>query len=826
MNDQEQVFSLANLEWHSILRDIRRYAWMIVMAMVTAAMGAYVALHLIIQPTFTSSATIVVTAKTNSDSAYSDLRMSSAMTSVFTQVLGSDLLQEKVAEDMGVLEFPGKLKVEVIPETNLLEISTTAHSPQGAFDLMQSVIKVYPTISDYIYSNAMLDVISHPTMPEEATNFIEDSIVVELSILGGLLLMTMLIALMSFLKDTVKTETAFHNKVDAKLMAVIHHENKYVSVRSFLGKKNKSSILLNNPLVSFSFVETFHKICTKIEYASVNQGCRSILVTGVTENEGKSTVASNIALSLAQKGFAVALIDADFRKPAQFKIFEKEVPPDQEIGICLLGGCRDVRRIAYYDEKTGIYMIFGTKKYSNSAEMSASESMAKLLEQCKEFADFIILDTPPMMLVADTEGLNDLVDASILVVRQDVPYTSDINDAVDVLRQSKGTFLGCIFNDVPVTSVMPVTSYGHYDHYGKYGRYGYGQYGKYDRKSSAATEKGVETANALGGNTHSQHSTKRAVASNVFNQTSGYRDWDDKMRESIAAEEKKTSRSRSDSQERPEPSRASRNNSGDRAVKSSSRTSPKLPVSTDAETEHTAPGGGVDWTEYMVNANGSRSSSRSEGEPAARKASARGSASRREADIPDYRGQRQTDENRYGTTRAESAKPETGGEETSANPFDQRFFSSTSWGMPSSVAAKTPSADAGSKTQGRPSLLAQMQAQAAEPPSQGSPSSQPPQPPQPLARETLTTSSSGRPSVTSSESTWTPKNPPIYYTPEAAARRAAAVGGAQQSTAQGTPQSGGQRGASAADLELDLSMLGSRKNARRSDNTGNDREGR
>lgn len=52
------------------------------------------------------------------------------------------------------------------------------------------------------------------------------------------------------------------------------------------------------------------------------------------------------------------------------------------------------------------------------------------------------------------------------------------------------------------------------------------------------------------------------------------------------------------------------------------------------------------------------------------------------------------------------------------------------------------------------------------------------------------------------------------------------MGGAQQSTAQGTPQSGGQRGASAADLELDLSMLGSRKNARRSDNTGNDREGR
>lgn len=539
MNEQEQVFSLDNLEWHSIFRDIRRNAWMIVMAMLTAAMGSYVALHLIIRPTFTSSATIVVSAKTNSDSAYSDLRMSSAMTNAFTEVLGSDLLKEKVAEDLGVLEFPGKLKVEVIPETNLLALSTTAYSPQEAFDLMQSVIRVYPTISDYVYSNAMLDVISHPAMPEEATNFVPDGIVIQLSVLASLILMTLLLGLMSFLKDTVKTETAFRNKVDAKLMAVVHHEKKYAAVHSALfGKKDKSSILISNPIVSFSFVETFHKICTKIEYASVNQGCHSILVTGVTENEGKSTVASNIALSLAQKGYAVALIDADFRKPAQYKIFEKEVPPDQEVGICLLGGCRDARRIAYYDEKTGIYMLFGTKKYSNSAELSASEAMSKMLEQCKEFVDFVILDTPPMMLVADTEGLNDLVDASVLVVRQDVPFTSDINDAADVLRQSKGVFLGCIFNDAPVTSVLPAAGYGHYDHYGHYGKYGYGygKYGKYGKGSSAATEQGVAVASALGGNSHSQHSAKRAVASNVFNQTSGYRDWDDKMRESVEAE--------------------------------------------------------------------------------------------------------------------------------------------------------------------------------------------------------------------------------------------------------------------------------------------------
>lgn len=566
MNEQEQVFSLANLEWHSIFRDIRRYAWMIVMAMITAAMGSYVALHLIIRPTFTSTATIVVSAKTNSDSAYSDLRMSTAMTSAFTEVLGSELLQEKVALDLGVLEFPGKLKVEVIPETNLLDVSATAHSPQEAFDLMQSVIRVYPTISDYIYSNAMLDVISHPTMPEEATNFVEDSIVIELAVLAALVLMTLLIGLMSFLKDTVKTETAFRNKVDAKLMAVVHHENKYVSMRSWIGKKNKSSILISNPIISFSFVETFHKICTKIEYASVNQGCHSILVTGVTENEGKSTIASNIALSLAQKGYAVALIDADFRKPAQFKIFEKEVPPDQEVGICLLGGCRDVRRIAYYDEKTGIYMLFGTKKYSNSAELSASEAMAKMLEQCEEFVDFVILDTPPMMLVADTEGLNDLVDASVLVVRQDIAYTSDINDAADVLRQSKGVFLGCIFNDAPATSVLPVTSYGHYDHYGKYGKYGYGygHYGKYGKGSSAATEQGVAVASALGGNSHSQHSAKRAVASNLFNQTSGYRDWDDKMKEAMESEDSRSSKSsRSSSKRSSKPSQSTSSSSTD-----------------------------------------------------------------------------------------------------------------------------------------------------------------------------------------------------------------------------------------------------------------------
>ena len=111
--------------------------------------------------------------------------------------------------------------------------------------------------------------------------------------------------------------------------------------------------------------------------------------------------------------------------------------------------------------------------------------MTRLLEVVRKAFDYIIIDSPPMSLMADAEVLADRSDMSILVVNYDRVLAQDLNDAIDSLRDCRSHFAGCILNQVHTLpgqrrSVVGYGGYGRYGHYGKYGKYGkYGHYGAY-----------------------------------------------------------------------------------------------------------------------------------------------------------------------------------------------------------------------------------------------------------------------------------------------------------------------------------------------------------
>ena len=115
--------------------------------------------------------------------------------------------------------------------------------------------------------------------------------------------------------------------------------------------------------------------------------------------------------------------------------------------------------------------------------------MAKLLDVVKKYFDFIIVDSPPMSLMADAEVFADLCDMSVLVVNYDMVLAQDLNDAIDSLRDCRGSFAGCILNMVRTLpgSRRVIGGYGGYGRYGSYGRYGrYGKYGSYGRYGESA----------------------------------------------------------------------------------------------------------------------------------------------------------------------------------------------------------------------------------------------------------------------------------------------------------------------------------------------------
>ena len=225
-------------------------------------------------------------------------------------------------------------------------------------------------------------------------------------------------------------------------------------------------MLIQNPLRSFAYVESSKMAAYRVRSYMDKVDAKVLLVTSVMENEGKSTVAANLALSLAQEGSRVMLIDCDFRKPAQYKIFNVRDNEETDLGDVLINHASTEKIIRNWNN-SGLYMILN-KTSSNAIEtLLKSMTLKQIIAFCREKMDYVVIDTSPLALVADTEELAQMTDASVLVVRQDTVLTKDINDAIDILNNTRGKVLGCILNGVTSQNMAGSGHYGYGGHYGK-----------------------------------------------------------------------------------------------------------------------------------------------------------------------------------------------------------------------------------------------------------------------------------------------------------------------------------------------------------------------
>lgn len=151
-------------------------------------------------------------------------------------------------------------------------------------------------------------------------------------------------------------------------------------------------------------------------------------------------------------------MDADLRKPAVVKVFDKQSSFNgKEFGEYLLGR-ETLEDTLFYDKATGLYMLLGTKNYDASPEMLSSEAMKQVLKMARSELDYVIIDTEPMLLTSDAETLAEYVDASLLVIREDVIRTRDLNDLINILNRSGSELLGCIYNDASKVSADRATA--------------------------------------------------------------------------------------------------------------------------------------------------------------------------------------------------------------------------------------------------------------------------------------------------------------------------------------------------------------------------------
>ena len=317
-----------------------------------------------------------------------------------------------------------------------------------------------------------LDVLRRPTVPVAPSNSSGAMHAAKLCGIAAALAAAVYLAVRAYLRDTVKSEADVEQKLDTRLLATVRHEKKYKTLRAQLRFRNrKTSILITNPTTGFAFVETFKRLRTRVDYLLRRAQGKTVMVTSLLEDEGKSTVAVNLALAMARRHKNVLLIDLDLKKPALYKLLDCQQEKFFPLEIYLAKG-GSVDALIRHDAARGIDTILGRKGAGSAADLLGSDRLRDLLAQMRERMDIIIVDTPPMSAGGDAERIADLVDAAILVVRQDQAPVRTLNDCIDVLRRSNAEVLGCVFNNAYAASIGDRQSYGYgYGH--DYG-YGYG----------------------------------------------------------------------------------------------------------------------------------------------------------------------------------------------------------------------------------------------------------------------------------------------------------------------------------------------------------------
>lgn len=433
-------------------------------------------------PTYTSNTTFVVSNKTvdlsgDTDSlTLSDISASTALANTFKYVLLSDEAMRSIIDtcnlNMSIERLKNCISVTPVSSTNILEMEVVTTDAILSRNISNGIIRYYPDVLERTLKSASLEVLNPPRVAQQADSYHGSLVYPALGFLVAVFFSMMFVYLRLIFHETITDVSELSGKLELGVLATIPKIK-----LTGKGKKQKKELFITDKTNGFTFTESFKALRTKVEMLAEKKGYKSFVVTSCLEDEGKTTVAVNLAIALAGNGKKVLLIDGDLRKPSLCQYFGlTDSPAALGMRRVLLGAADYMTSIAHV-ERYGISALLNDTEFLDSSELLSSARIKDMIAKVSGQYDYVIIDSSPASVLTDSVVITSYTDAVLLVLRQDYASVQLAESVVQSVSENKAELIGCIF------TMVDDRHFGYPYHgswnYGKYGKYG--KYSKYEK---------------------------------------------------------------------------------------------------------------------------------------------------------------------------------------------------------------------------------------------------------------------------------------------------------------------------------------------------------
>lgn len=423
----------------------------------------------VVVPEYESLTTLILTKSNNTENntiTGNDVTLNQQLVATYTELIKTNNIIREVLknlEDINIEEetLRNNITVRLVTSTQLIEISVKNSDPKIAKDLTNEIAKVFIEKAKDIYKLDNLQIVDKAKEEEQPYNINYKKNIIFFGMIG-FIVSAGFVFIRSLLDTTIKKSEEAEKRLGLTVLASIpqyHYELKQQ------GNENKKELMISqNPKSPIS--EIFRTLRTNLQFMTSNQGMKTLLVTSSVPGEGKSWVSANLAISFANEGKKVALIDSDMRKGRLHEIFEIERKPGLSnylSGISEIENKEDM--MAYFQTTSinGVYVMSTGDIPPNPSELLGLEKMQEFLTKLKNTFDMVIFDGTPALLVTDSIILAKMLDGSLLVTSYQSTKMGEIEKVKKMIEHVGGTITGLVINKIPVKA----KNYEHSYYYGQ-----------------------------------------------------------------------------------------------------------------------------------------------------------------------------------------------------------------------------------------------------------------------------------------------------------------------------------------------------------------------